>query len=204
MKHYPPDPYSAILASCFVLCLSFPWPQCFWFVLRMSHPLSLSRSSGRRPAGHASCAGEKKVALNASREKTVAYMNAWLVRACLLALMARDGVPRLKGASTVMCDDFATSCPDSKEWFTRLPPRQGRLSLTALFDILDYTGPPELFSMYSCVLLTQSMWVNPLWLEDRAQELRSYSSTYEGNHCLEPVPALVVKAVHGSTRKSRG
>ena len=72
-------------------------------------------------------------------------MNAWLVRACLLARMSQDGVPRLQGVGSVTRDDFATSCPDSKEWFSRLALRTTGQSLQAFFDVLGYTGPPELF-----------------------------------------------------------
>ena len=127
-------------------------------------------------------------------------MKAWLVRASLLACMARDGVAGLRGASSVALDAFAQSCPDSRAWFGRLCSSRSQQSLQAFFDDVGYTGKPELFSMYTCVLLNSSMRVDPAWLEEHAHKCRLYSRKYCGLHGLDPVPALAVRALKSVAR----
>ena len=126
------------------------------------------------------------------------YMQAWLVRGCLLALMSRDGVPRLRGACSISRAEFARACLDSKQWLSRLAAAGASSSetLQQFFDSVGYQGPPELCSMYMCVLLNSDMQhVNPAWLEDRARMLRAYSRTYSRLYGLEPVPAFATRAV---------
>ena len=122
-------------------------------------------------------------------------MKAWLIRACLLACMARDRVVGLSGASRLTRDSFARACPDSKQWFTKLSRSSGSQGLRAFFNEVGYAGKPEMFSMYACVLLNDRMHVNPSWLEENADACKLYSREYECEHGLEPVPALVVAAV---------
>ena len=63
------------------------------------------------------------------------YLTAYTARALLLAAMHREGVEKLGGLDKITVREFQVA----------------------------YTGRPEMWSMFSCLLLTKSMWINPDW-----------------------------------------
>ena len=89
--------------------------------------------------------------------------------------------------------DFAAAFPDEKRWFTRLTSEPTE-TLKDFLGSLGYTGRPELWSMFSCLLLTRSMWLNPDWYTHHATSLRNAMKS-QSEHEIMRVPALCVQDV---------
>lgn len=101
------------------------------------------------------------------------YLLKWICKSMLLSLMARHGVPRLRGASDVSIKLFMEACPDSNGWLDKLSRPGFRRNMQRLCDDLDYTGPVEHLSMFTCLLLTPGMQEQSVaWYDARARVLR--------------------------------
>ena len=126
--------------------------------------------------------------------KQAKYLPAYTARALLLAAMHRAGVGRLGGTSQICVRDFATSFPDEREWFSRLCGSMDTTTVKEFFSDLQYTGRPEFWSMFSCLLLTSSMWLTDEWLSSQCSSLRTAMRS-QLRHGLMRVPALCVQDV---------
>ena len=120
------------------------------------------------------------------------YLPAYTARALLLLAMHRAGVGRLGGLDTSVAE-FATAFPDERQWFMRLSSSPTQ-SVREFLSSLDYTGRPELFSMFSCLLLTKSSLLSPTWFEYHARVLRQAMHSQK-EHGLMRVPSLCVQDV---------
>ena len=125
------------------------------------------------------------------------YLPAYTVRALLLAAMSREGVERLGGQDRISIQDFATAFPDERQWFARLAPSPTD-TVKDFLSSMDYTGRPELWSMFACLLLTRSMWWNPDWFDYHVARLRRAMRS-QSEHSILRVPGLCVQDVMQQT-----
>ena len=121
-------------------------------------------------------------------------MPAYTARAFLLAAMHRAGVGKLGGTSQIYVRDFAAAFPDEREWFSQLCSAWDTTTVKEFFSDLQYTGRPEFWSMFSCLLLTSSMWLTSEWLSERCRSLRRAMRS-QLRHGLMRVPALSAQDV---------
>ena len=98
------------------------------------------------------------------------------------------------GLHSIAVEEFAAGFPDERQWFVRLRSGLQVSSLKEFFDSLGYEGRPELWSMFSCLLLTRSMWRNPEWYTYHARSLRKAMHSQK-KHKLMRVPSLCVQDV---------
>ena len=142
-----------------------------------------------------SCLASKTVAFHPARKNGAIigkYLSTWTIRGLLLVLMHQVGVTRLGGASEVGVSQFAKSFPDANAWFGRLPERGGAANLKAFFESLDYDGPPEVFSMFACILLGRDFEVTPEWLMENESELQASMRKLRKSDAIYQVPARCV------------
>ena len=121
-------------------------------------------------------------------------MPAYTARAILLAAMHRAGVGKLGGTSQIYVRDFAAAFPDEREWFSRLCSAWDTTTVKEFFSDLQYTGRPEFWSMFSCLLLTRSMWLSDAWLLHHCASLRKAMCS-QHHHRIMRLPALCVRDV---------
>ena len=127
--------------------------------------------------------------------KRAKYLPAYTARALMLAAMHRAGVGRLGGTSQIYVREFAAAFPDEREWFTRLcSSSMDTTTVKEFFSDLRYTGRPEFWSMFGCLLLTPSMWFTSEWLLSRCRLLRRAMRS-QLRHGLMRVPALCAQDV---------
>ena len=130
------------------------------------------------------------------RRHKATYLCAYTARALLLVAMRRAGLKRLTGADRISVENFARAFPDEKSWFTLLSGSHTD-TLHKFFEDLNYSGRPEFWSMFACLLLTRAMWRNPDWYVNHKHELKAALRS-QLHHGLQRVPALCVSDVLSS------
>ena len=128
-------------------------------------------------------------------------MRTWMIRGLLLAAMARDAVPQLTSPEDVSVHEFMQCNPDSKSWVKRLRIKGRCASARIFFESIGYSGPPELRSMFLCLLRTKVMRKSRAWYEEHGRALRADMLGHEASHGLMKVPALCVSEVCVSQRR---
>ena len=127
--------------------------------------------------------------------KKAKYLPTYTARAILLASMHRAGVGRLGGTEQISVKEFAPAFPDEHQWFARLcSSNSATTTVKKFFSELGYTGRPELFSMFSCLLLTRSMWLSDAWLSHHCASLRKAMRS-QRHHRIMRLPAHCVQDV---------
>ena len=129
----------------------------------------------------------------------VGYKTQWLSRALLLSSMHRAGVRVLRGAGDVSLAHFAQAFPDSKAWFSKLTVRGEHSSLQAFMESLNYTGRPEFFSMFACLLGNAQLCKRADWFAKHCRALRAEMQASVVQNGFMGVPSVCVKAVHSQT-----
>ena len=112
--------------------------------------------------------------------------------------MHREGVEKLGGLDETTVLEFKVAFPDERQWFTDLATSL-TMSVKEFLDDVGYTGRPEMWSMFSCLLLTRSMWINPDWYTYHAASLKKAMDS-QCKHDIMRVPALCVRDVRAKTR----
>ena len=130
----------------------------------------------------------------AAQKKKEPYLRLWVARAWVLSAMASEGVLQLTGVRGVTVRDFGAAFPDSKGWFERLC-SSWDMPLSSFFQFLGYTGRPEFFSMFACLLLTRTLQVNPAWALHVQGKLQHSMDECARVHGVPKVPALCVEGV---------
>ena len=128
--------------------------------------------------------------------KRAKYLPAYTARAILLVAMHREGVGRLGGTGQISVEEFASAFPDERRWFVRLCSSSDRTATTVekFFSDMKYNGRPEFWSMFSCLLLTKSMWLSDAWLSHHCASLRKAMRSQK-HHSIMRLPALCVRDV---------
>ena len=129
------------------------------------------------------------------------YMKLWIARAWLLSAMAAEGVERLVGVRAMTVQDFSMAFPDSKGWFSWLGSPD--MALDNFFALLGYTGRPEFFSMFTCLLLTAELRVNPAWTRHFAGDLKRCMGDYASAHGLPKLPSLCVAELVKASKRAK-
>ena len=130
----------------------------------------------------------------AAKFKKAKYLPSYTARAILLASMHRAGVGRLGGTGQISVGEFAAAFPDERQWFTRLCSSSDTTTVKKFFSDLGYKGRPEFCSMFSCLLLTRSMWLSDAWLSHHCASLRKAMRS-QRHHRIMRLPALCVRDV---------
>ena len=74
--------------------------------------------------------------------------------------------------------------------------RAGRKSIKDLFREAQYSGPPELFTMWACLFADKDVAGRFLdWLETNSSELRKCLKSYRRQHKISPHPGTLVRIV---------
>ena len=128
----------------------------------------------------------------AALPKQPPYLLNWMARGILLCAMHRAGVHRLLGSREVTVEEFAVAFPDSCQWLRVLPLRSSDCTLQTLFETLEYDGRPELFSFWTCLLLTRDCRMAPSWFDENVQAISKHRRWYFRSHGLHVVPARCV------------
>ena len=125
------------------------------------------------------------------------YTEAWTVRTLLIGRMRSNGVKRLKMAGHMSISHFQGMFPDECRWLTRFGWSHGqRATLAGLFNRLGYKQPPELLSMWLCLLCNHAFDAfSANQLEARKRALRAALMQYHDDHAMWPHPLVLVKLV---------
>jgi hypothetical protein len=128
----------------------------------------------------------------------------------------------LTGASDVRTSAFAKAFPDQSQWFSRswasidfnafdsssiaeidccliagarfskLAVKGSNDNLKVFLQRLNYSGPPEMFSMYACLLLPKAMRLRIDWYTRHQKSLRDRAAKHALNHPVHLLPELNV------------
>lgn len=110
-----------------------------------------------------------------------AYRTLWVARTWLIWRMRQERCRYLRLPAGHSVADFAKLFPDQNSWLLRLagPRNISRHNITAeeLFEKVGYNGPPELFSMFTCLwgdkdLRQQLHQLGPSWIPANLTLLR--------------------------------
>jgi len=150
------------------------------------------------------CVMRKKSACKDSKAGCAAdctYTESWALRTLLVGRMRSKGIKRIKMpmAGQMSISVFQNMFPDERKWLTRFGWKDGqRTTLAGLFNRLGYTGPPELLSMWLCLLCNPAFDViSAKELELRKPALRAAMQQYRNDHGMWPHPLVLVKLVFG-------
>lgn len=95
---------------------------------------------------------------------------------------------------------YVTMFPDQSEWVKRCCKLGGGESLACIWKTTGYKGPPELFSMWACLLGSDDM--GPLAadnIKSQAASFRRRLRTFQLAHGFTPHPALLLQGVCDSS-----
>ena len=121
------------------------------------------------------------------------YLRNWVIRALLVASMARDGVQGLTGSDSISTAAFCKAFPDSKGWMALLSQKGSNGSLREFCQSIGYKGDLELLSAFTCLLLTKDMRKNPAWLQKHCRSLQRRMTTHVATVGMDKLPALCVR-----------
>ena len=98
------------------------------------------------------------------------YRTLWVIRCWLLWRMRQAGTTHLRLPQDFSVRDFSGCFPDQKSWALRLANRRVSAPLADVLSKLQYTGPPELFTMFCCLwgcnnLRQQLQELGDKWIE---------------------------------------
>ena len=127
------------------------------------------------------------------------YLLNWMVRGIRLLSMRRDGVRRLSRTGDVSVAEFAVAFPDACSWFEILPTETCRSSLKDFFKSLEYDGPPELFSFWSCLLLSRPCLRSKEWFHENTKAIRQLQQRYRRQHGIDLVPSRCCMLIANGT-----
>lgn len=98
------------------------------------------------------------------------YRTLWVIRCWLLWRMRQARITYLRLPKDFSVRDFSKCFPDQKSWALRLANRRPSSPLADVLSRLQYSGPPELFTMFCCLwgcnsLRQQLQELGGKWLE---------------------------------------
>ena len=120
------------------------------------------------------------------------YLRNWVIRALLLASMAREDVQGLTGSGLISTAAFSRAFPDSKGWIAKLAQKGSNSTLKEFCASLGYDGDLELLAAFTCLLLTKDLRKNPAWFEKHTVSLRRRMMKGAADDGLHKLPALCV------------
>lgn len=136
------------------------------------------------------------------------YRKLWVIRCALILKMRQAGIQRLK-LSDETVRDFQGVVPDQKNLLAKAAGGSYMLhrKVRDVFEECSYSGPPELFSMWACLIADRSVSTTSLsWLTKHEDELRSCFESIVKRDQLAPHPGVLVeelkRTLHLSSRSS--
>ena len=130
------------------------------------------------------------------------YRALWTIRLWLFWRMRHAKYPRLRLDKNCTVLEFMTAFPDQRHWgqrFARSICSSKAATIDALFQAVRYDGPPELFSMFTCLFgdkqLNSALTAkSPTWLSQQHGALTQALLNYRDEHGIVPHPAVLVLA----------
>jgi hypothetical protein len=131
------------------------------------------------------------------------YRALWVIRLWLIWCMRLAKCPRLRLDNKCTVQTFGKGFPDQRQWvlrFARGLCTVRSAKITVLFRTVGYDGPPELFSMFTCLfgnaqLNTLLSSKSATWLSNQSDTLSEELLRYRDEHGIAPHPAVLVMAV---------
>ncbi len=123
------------------------------------------------------------------------YRKLWAIRCCLIMKMRQAGVASLK-LSDETVRDFQNIVPDQKQLMTKAAGGSFMLhrKMRDVFCDCSYRGPPELFSMWACLVSDRAVSsVSLEWLSEHEDQLRSCLSNLKAKDGATPHPGVLVE-----------
>ena len=127
---------------------------------------------------------------------TETYGSLWFLRAALIPEMRLAGleyltVHRLSSASLV------PHCfPDQSGWVFKIARHQGTPGFANVLKAAGYSGPPELFSAWMCVIGSSSaaLAIPARTVSKSAERIRTIREAFVAEHGYEPHPLKAMAA----------
>ena len=115
-----------------------------------------------------------------------------MLRSHIIAQTRVQGVHAMSISRSFRCSELADMAPDQRQHIHML--RNDITSATELFKLLGYDGPPELFSMYSCICLAKGSekW-DATWVSERVDRLIKFREGMVARDGMEPHPLVLLQ-----------
>ena len=139
-------------------------------------------------------ASENALALGLQRVVELPYSWPWLVRVCLLVNMRYAGVAKLSMPTGFTLAQLRSLGPDMHAWIDKLG--HGLASAKQLFTETGYDGPPELWSMYSCLFFSTG-WerCGGPWVVQHQEQIIRTREALQAKLGFPPHPVRLLQAV---------
>ena len=124
--------------------------------------------------------------------KSLSYLWPWILRSHMIAQTRAKGVHAMTYPNQFRCSELEAMAPDQKKHITKL--KDDITSVRVLFDLLGYNGPPELFSMYTCIFLAKGsgQW-DPTWVSNRVGRLIKHRELMLARDGVQPHPLILLE-----------
>ena len=111
----------------------------------------------------------------------------------MVAQTRKRGVHAITMSKQFRCSELEAMGPDQRKHVGRL--KNDITSAAALLKLLGYDGPPELFNMYSCLLLSKicEQW-DAEWVEPRIDRLIKLREKMLAQDGMQPLPMRLLQA----------
>ena len=123
------------------------------------------------------------------------YRRLWAIRCALILRMRRVGITRLKlHGETVR--DFQGAFPDQKNLLAKVAGGKYELhrKIKDIFSDCSYTGPPELFTMWICLISDKAVQsVSLRWMTEHQDALRACFQNILSRDKVTPHPGVLVE-----------
>ena len=132
------------------------------------------------------------------------YRKFWAIRCSLILRMRQAGISSLK-LGDVTVRDFRGLFPDQKDLLTKLAGGRYMLhrKISDVFKDCSYKGPPELFTMWACLIADRSVSrVSLDWLKDHKVNIARAYKDLKRSFKLTPHPGVLLEEVERSQRVS--
>ena len=124
-----------------------------------------------------------------SKHVARAYLWPWLLRSQLYCVIRGAGIERLQDEDDLSVDELSKMNPDMKQNLKHLAEHVCKVS--DLFTSVGYDGPPELFSMYCCIFLSDSVH-DPELVEQKKRYLIKTRSEFATKWQIPMHPAVLL------------
>ena len=124
------------------------------------------------------------------------YTKLWFIRSLLIA----SGTQQLQVKDTSV-EQFCVAFPDARCWLSIFPKKQ--LMTKAMAEV-GYSGRPELFTMFLCMVGSKGMNFDLAWLQSHLEDFKALQQAVGQEANLTPTPCFCCLSVLHGVEASRG
>ena len=119
--------------------------------------------------------------------KSSSYLWSWMLRSNMIVQSRTRGIHAMTIDKSFRCSELESMAPDQKKHINML--KDDTTFALDLFNVLGYNGPPELFSMYTCIFLAKGSeaW-EAVWVSDRVDRLIALREDMHRREGIQPHP----------------